>query len=70
MRTFGRVRGGRAALLLPFASLLLVACAAAPPSAAGGPIRPGTATAPRDVNVILRDYVILPDPLRLVRGEV
>ena len=70
VRTFGRVRGDRAALLLSFASLLLVACAAAAPSAAGGPIRPGTASAPRDVNVILRDYVILPDPLRLVRGEV
>ena len=44
------------------------ACAesAAPPS---GPIRPGSADAPREVNVILRDYLFEPTPIRPGRGE-
>ncbi len=31
--------------------------------------RPGTVAAPRDVNVILRDFAFNPDPLYLVAGE-
>lgn len=34
-----------------------------------GPLRPGTEAAPRDVNVIMRDYAFDPTPIRLVRGE-
>jgi uncharacterized cupredoxin-like copper-binding protein len=33
------------------------------------PIRPGTSGAPREVNVIARDYHFLPDPVDLVPGE-
>jgi uncharacterized cupredoxin-like copper-binding protein len=58
-------------LLLAGALLLAVAaCAAASAPAPSGPLQPGTEAAPRDVNVILRDYLIVPDPIRLVRGEV
>jgi uncharacterized cupredoxin-like copper-binding protein len=32
-------------------------------------VQPGTADAPRDVAVIMRDYLFDPTPLRLVRGE-
>lgn len=49
-------------------ALSLAACeAAAPP--ASGPLEAGTEAAPRVVNVILKDYVFIPDPIRLVRGE-
>jgi uncharacterized cupredoxin-like copper-binding protein len=43
-------------------------CSAAAPSVAG-PLVPGTSTAPREVNLIARDYVFAPDPLQLVPGE-
>ena len=45
-----------------------VACGAPglPPE---GPLRAGTASAPRGVNVIIRDYLFEPTPIRLVRGE-
>ncbi|MGZ6271230.1 MAG: hypothetical protein ACXWPJ_04135 [Candidatus Limnocylindrales bacterium] len=49
---------------------VVLACDAAAVPSPSGPIRPGTSDAPREVNVILRDYLILPDPIRLVRGEV
>jgi uncharacterized cupredoxin-like copper-binding protein len=44
------------------------ACSAAAPSVAP-PLVPGTSSAPREVNVIARDYVFAPDPLQLVPGE-
>jgi uncharacterized cupredoxin-like copper-binding protein len=43
-------------------------CSAAAPSVAP-PLVPGTSTAPREVNIIARDYVFAPDPLQLVPGE-
>lgn len=48
--------------------LCLVACepAAAP---ATPPISPGTSAAPREVNIIARDYTYLPSPVDLVPGE-
>ncbi|MGH2406722.1 MAG: hypothetical protein ACRDF7_01415 [Candidatus Limnocylindrales bacterium] len=49
------------------AGLLAGACGASAPIA--GPITPGTPSAPRIVNVIMRDYGFEPTPLRLVRGE-
>jgi uncharacterized cupredoxin-like copper-binding protein len=62
---------------LPVPPGLLVALAAA--AVVGGcdagsvpatpPIRPGTSAAPRDVNVILKDWVFLPDPVDLAPGE-
>jgi uncharacterized cupredoxin-like copper-binding protein len=65
------VRRGLLALLLAGPLLLgLAACDTASAPVPSGPLQPGTEAAPRDVNVILRDYVIVPDPIRLVRGEV
>jgi uncharacterized cupredoxin-like copper-binding protein len=50
------------------ASALLVGCdAAAPPPTP--PVRGGSSAAPREVNVILKDWVFLPDPIDLVPGE-
>jgi uncharacterized cupredoxin-like copper-binding protein len=39
---------------------------AAPPTP---PIRAGTSTAPREVSVVLKDWVFLPDPVDFVPGE-
>jgi uncharacterized cupredoxin-like copper-binding protein len=41
--------------------------AGAPP--ATPPIRAGSAGAPREVNVVMKDWVFLPDPVDLVPGE-
>lgn len=54
-------------VLLSFA-LLAAACDAASP-ALTPPISPGTAGAPRDVNVIARDYAFVPPVVDLVPGE-
>jgi uncharacterized cupredoxin-like copper-binding protein len=48
--------------------VVLVACEAAPPPATP-PIVPGAAAAPREVNLIAKDYTFLPDTLDLVPGE-
>ena len=53
-----------AALIL----LLLVACEAGPPPPTP-PISPGTAGAPREVNIIAKDWQFLPDPVDVVPGE-
>jgi uncharacterized cupredoxin-like copper-binding protein len=47
---------------------LLVGCEAGPPPATP-PIDAGSSAAPREVNIILKDYVVLPDPVDLVPGE-
>jgi uncharacterized cupredoxin-like copper-binding protein len=47
---------------------LATACEAGPPAATPLP-RPGTSAAPREVNVIAKDWVFLPDPVDLVPGE-
>ena len=49
-------------------TITLAGCTAAAPYPPGR-IVPGTTTAPREVNVIARDYVFAPDPLELVPGE-
>jgi len=49
-------------------ALAVSACSSAPPSIAP-PLVPGTSAAPREVNLIARDYVFAPDPLQLVPGE-
>jgi len=49
-------------------ALGLAGCSPSAPSAAL-PLVPGTSGAPREVNVIARDYVFTPDPLQLVPGE-
>ena len=47
---------------------VLVACGSdvAP---ATPPIVPGSSTAPREVNVVLKDWIFLPDPVDVVPGE-
>lgn len=50
------------------AALATVGCdAGAPPPTP--PVRAGTSAAPREVNVVLKDWVFLPDPIDLVAGE-
>jgi uncharacterized cupredoxin-like copper-binding protein len=50
------------------ASIALSACDAGVPPPTP-PVRAGSPGAPRDVNVILKDWVFLPDPIDLVPGE-
>ena len=47
---------------------MVAACAGAPPGATP-PIVPGSTDAPREVNLITRDYSFVPDALDLVPGE-
>ncbi len=46
-----------------------VAACEAGPAPATPPISPGSATAPRDVNIIAKDWQFLPDPVDFVAGE-
>jgi uncharacterized cupredoxin-like copper-binding protein len=50
------------------ASALLAGCEAGtqPPTP---PVRAGTTSSPREVNVILKDWIFLPDPINLIPGE-
>ena len=61
-------RAGLARTILVVSLLALAACEAGPVPPTP-PISPGTATAPREVNVIARDYAFLPPTLDLVPGE-
>jgi uncharacterized cupredoxin-like copper-binding protein len=54
--------------LLVIAVLTASGCDAGPPPATP-PIRAGSSNAPREVNVVMKDWVFLPDPLDLVPGE-
>jgi uncharacterized cupredoxin-like copper-binding protein len=55
-------------VVLIVVALAAVGCdAGAPPPTP--PITPGTSAAPREVNVVLKDWVFLPDPLDLAPGE-
>jgi uncharacterized cupredoxin-like copper-binding protein len=47
---------------------LIAACEAGPPPATP-PIAPGVSSAPREVNVIAKDWQFVPDPVDLVPGE-
>ena len=49
-------------------ALFVAACEAGPPPATP-PIIPGTVSAPREVNIIAKDWQFLPDPVDLVAGE-
>jgi hypothetical protein len=53
---------------LPVLALVVLGCTPGPPPATPA-IEPGSATAPRDVNLITRDYALVPDVLDLVPGE-
>jgi uncharacterized cupredoxin-like copper-binding protein len=50
-------------------ALFVGACTAAVPPAPATPIVPGTSGAPREVNLITRDYAFIPGSLDLVPGE-
>jgi uncharacterized cupredoxin-like copper-binding protein len=54
--------------LLVVAVLTAGGCDAGPPPATP-PIRAGSSSAPREVNVVMKDWVFLPDPVDLVPGE-
>ena len=65
-RTAGALAFG---LVLPVAlAASLVACSAGAPPATP-PIVPGSSTAPREVNVVMKDWIFLPDPIDVVPGE-
>jgi len=50
------------------ATIFVAACAAGPPPATP-PIAPGTSAQPREVNLIAKDYLFLPDVIDLTPGE-
>jgi uncharacterized cupredoxin-like copper-binding protein len=54
---------------LPAIAIVAALAACTGGSLPSGPLRPGTVAHPRDVNVIMRDYLFEPTPIRLVRGE-
>jgi uncharacterized cupredoxin-like copper-binding protein len=57
-----------AIVAVALASTVISACdAEAPPPTP--PVRAGSSAAPREVNVILKDWVFLPDPVDLIPGE-
>ena len=56
------------ALSLAVVLSLLAACGSGAPPATP-PIVPGSSGAPREVNVVLKDWIFLPDPVDVVPGE-
>lgn len=50
------------------AAFFVASCAAGPPPATP-PIAPGTSGQPREINVIAKDYLFLPDVIDLAPGE-
>ena len=54
--------------LILVVALAIAGCDAGPPPATP-PIRAGSSGAPREVTVIMKDWVFLPDPVDLVPGE-
>lgn len=63
-----RLRGAARIAVATLATLVVVACAAGSPPATPS-IVPGDSAAPREVNLIAKDYMFLPDALDLVPGE-
>ena len=62
----------RASRLAVVAAILLTlplgGCDAGPPPPTP-PIMPGSSAAPRDLNIVMKDWVFLPDPVDVVPGE-
>ena len=65
----GRATPARIAAPVALAAVALLTAACGGSAGPSGAIVPGTAAHPRDVNVILRDYVFIPTPILLVPGE-
>jgi uncharacterized cupredoxin-like copper-binding protein len=63
------VTTSRAARLATLAIVFLVAACEAGPPPATPPISPGDSSAPREVNIIAKDWEFLPNPVDLVPGE-
>jgi uncharacterized cupredoxin-like copper-binding protein len=59
----------RRSVLLAVVPLLVAACAVGGPAGPTPPIRAGSSSAPREVNIVLKDWVFLPDPVDVVPGE-
>jgi len=68
LRRMPRAFAGRSIALLVLAVVVLDGCQAGPPSATP-PVVAGDPGAPREVNLIAKDYSFLPDVLDLVPGE-
>lgn len=63
-----RRRTRRLVLLVALFGFAAAACEAGPPPVTPVPVA-GTDDAPREVNIVARDYVFLPDTIDLVPGE-
>ena len=61
-------RLARQAAVLAAVAVLAAGCVAGAPPATP-PIVPGSSGAPREVNVVLKDWIFLPDPVDVVPGE-
>jgi uncharacterized cupredoxin-like copper-binding protein len=61
-------RSALAGIALAGLVTLISGCASGPP-AATPPITPGTGAAPREVNIVARDYAYVPSTVDLVPGE-
>ena len=68
-RTAPRLRAVCATLLAGLVAAIFVAACAAGPPPATAPIAPGTSAQPREVNLIAKDYLFLPDVIDLTPGE-
>jgi uncharacterized cupredoxin-like copper-binding protein len=68
-RAGGRAAGTAGAVVAVLAVILATAgCEAGPPPPTP-PIVPGSSAAPREVNIVMKDWVFLPDPVDVVPGE-
>ena len=57
-------------VLVAFAVMAVAACEPGAATSIATPVpKPGTSAAPREVNLIAKDYVFLPDALELIPGE-
>jgi uncharacterized cupredoxin-like copper-binding protein len=56
-------------LLVVLAACALAGCAVGGSAGATPPIRAGSSAAPREVNVVMKDWVFLPVPVDVVPGE-
>jgi uncharacterized cupredoxin-like copper-binding protein len=57
------------AACLPVAVTLVVAACGSGTPPATPPVAPGSSATPREVNIVLKDWIFLPDPVDVVPGE-